>query len=107
MTVERSSDTTHRIPHNRRITRGFYPATVATAPHSGHLRGVALMSYPHTLHLPTPRPLLFHHPRQNKNPDAAKNKTKNQCGTFTYLPPYSGQITSVPNPSNLLLYRVP
>src|SRR5205814_2724123 len=107
MAVQRSSETTHRIPHNRPITRASYPATVATAPHSGHLCGVTLMSYPHTLHLPSPRPRLLHHLLQNKNPIAPKNNTKNQCGTFTYLPPCSGQITSVPNPKTLLLYLVP
>ena len=77
------------------------------APHSGHLCGVPLMSYPHTLHFLLDRSRLFHHALPNQNPIPAKHKTKNQCGTFTYLPPYSGQIASVPNPSNRLLYLVP
>src|SRR5437868_2640010 len=70
-------------------------------PHSGHLSGVARRSYPQTLHLPLARPRPFHHFLENQNAIPAKTNTKNQCGTFTYLPPYSGQITSVPNPSIL------
>jgi hypothetical protein len=51
--------------------------------------------------------LPLHHLRAKITAIIPKLLTTNQCGTFTYLPPYSGHIASVPNPSNLLLYLVP